>query len=356
LLNQAAISYLISIAFHAAVLLAVLCIRFPGSNRHDALPIAIVELGESSLDVVPSMALLPSAPARASSETSAAVPSDDGSIEIPHETFERSGQSEDTNDSSSTAFAKEPPARKERGDDDESTLSVVVPETRNFDANELPVSSASWEVLGTARPVVLDAAPLPDSYEVKSVSQTSQKRHSENDIVSEAKESFKQVTATIQEILQKKNQHQPSSAKEDFVRESRSNSPSPAEVSSSDPSDGKNAVNSLPQESSAGAVKHKMGVRTNARLLSGSRPNYPEAAVRNGLQGKVVLEVTINDKGRVTEIRILTSSRHKILDEEALKFAKTVQFEPATLDGISVTCTVRFPISFSLLDGNDKIR
>ncbi len=47
--------------------------------------------------------------------------------------------------------------------------------------------------------------------------------------------------------------------------------------------------------------------------------NYPEAAKSRKLEGSLVLDVAINAEGGVENVRILSSSGHKILDDSALK-------------------------------------
>lgn len=47
--------------------------------------------------------------------------------------------------------------------------------------------------------------------------------------------------------------------------------------------------------------------------------DYPEPALRHGLQGKLVLEFTILDNGQLEGIRLIHSSGFSILDEEAMR-------------------------------------
>lgn len=282
----------------------------------------MVELGESSLDVIPSMALVASAPARASSDRSPRSLPEVDSINVPDESFNPKEMNVENGDlSHSRAQDVLPPQRAQREIDEISSF-VIVPESTKPAEAAISVASISWEFESAAAQMELDAAVVPEP--------------TDQNPKEEIRERNEVVTADAtpsRHSIQRQNDAQLS------------------EVPTTDRSDGENAVNSLPQESSAGAVQHKMGVRTQARLLSGSRPSYPEDAVRNGLQGRVVLEITIDPTGNVTNVRIIKSSQHRILDDEALKFAKTVQFEAATLGGDPVVSTVLLPISFSLLDG-----
>lgn len=55
-----------------------------------------------------------------------------------------------------------------------------------------------------------------------------------------------------------------------------------------------------------------------------------------GLQGDVIVEVTIDEQGNVTETKILQSLRNEI-DEKVIATLKTWRFRPATVDGIAIS-------------------
>jgi len=50
--------------------------------------------------------------------------------------------------------------------------------------------------------------------------------------------------------------------------------------------------------------------------------NYPEAAVRKGINGSLLLDVAINADGTLNDVRILRSSGHKILDTAAKRIVR----------------------------------
>lgn len=56
---------------------------------------------------------------------------------------------------------------------------------------------------------------------------------------------------------------------------------------------------------------------------------YPRAARRAGIQGTVILEVTIDGKGKISGAKVLESSGHSILDAAALRAVKGVDDLPA---------------------------
>lgn len=85
-----------------------------------------------------------------------------------------------------------------------------------------------------------------------------------------------------------------------------------------------------------------------ASYLNNPRPNYPFAARRMGLQGKVVLNVEVLAEGLCGQIHMHQSSGHDMLDNAALQTVKTWKFIPATQAGRAVTKWFKVPIQFSL--------
>lgn len=55
-----------------------------------------------------------------------------------------------------------------------------------------------------------------------------------------------------------------------------------------------------------------------------------------GLQGDVIVEVTIDEKGNVTETRVLQSLKQEI-DEKVVATLKGWRFKPATVDGTAIS-------------------
>lgn len=64
-------------------------------------------------------------------------------------------------------------------------------------------------------------------------------------------------------------------------------------------------------------------------------PPIPRSELPLGLQGDVVVEVTIDAQGEVVETRVLQAIGHGI-DEKILSTLRTWRFTPATLDGVPV--------------------
>jgi TonB family protein len=63
---------------------------------------------------------------------------------------------------------------------------------------------------------------------------------------------------------------------------------------------------------------------------------YPPAAVRAGAEGTVLLGFIVTAKGGVSDIKILTSSGNKDLDDAAVNCASHWLYKPATKDAVPV--------------------
>jgi TonB family protein len=74
---------------------------------------------------------------------------------------------------------------------------------------------------------------------------------------------------------------------------------------------------------------------------------YPESAKRDSLEGRVVVEVGIDENGNVSNCRVIRSVRAD-LDSAAVNTVRDVKFTPATYQGKSVATTVMIPIAFKL--------
>lgn len=77
-------------------------------------------------------------------------------------------------------------------------------------------------------------------------------------------------------------------------------------------------------------------------------PQYPKAAAWQGVDGTVVLIVSINTEGTVSELEIETSSGNATLDAAALWAARSWRFNPAIRGGEAMPAQVRVPVAFEI--------
>ncbi|MBM3490321.1 MAG: energy transducer TonB [Alphaproteobacteria bacterium] len=75
-------------------------------------------------------------------------------------------------------------------------------------------------------------------------------------------------------------------------------------------------------------------------------PDYPQLSRLRGQEGRVRLAVRIDAEGRVTELRIVESSGHALLDKAAREAVERWRFRPATRDGRPVADEVVVPVEF----------
>jgi TonB family protein len=74
-------------------------------------------------------------------------------------------------------------------------------------------------------------------------------------------------------------------------------------------------------------------------------PIYPETAKQAGIVGAVILEITVDADGRVSDAKVLRSI--PLLDQAALDAVKQWEYSPILLNGVAVpvilTVSVKFP-------------
>ena len=75
-------------------------------------------------------------------------------------------------------------------------------------------------------------------------------------------------------------------------------------------------------------------------------PSYPEVALRNRTAGSVVLDIQIDEKGRVT--RATPVSGPPLLHQAAVAAVLQWRYKPATIDGVNVQSQSRVTINFNL--------
>jgi protein TonB len=84
------------------------------------------------------------------------------------------------------------------------------------------------------------------------------------------------------------------------------------------------------------------------RAGSGGGLGYPEAARKQGLEGVVVLLLSIDATGHVDRVEISESSGHTLLDEAAVQAARTWRFDPAMKNGQPVPGSLVRRVRFRL--------
>ncbi|HST52694.1 MAG TPA: VWA domain-containing protein [Pyrinomonadaceae bacterium] len=125
----------------------------------------------------------------------------------------------------------------------------------------------------------------------------------------------------------------PTTAQETAAQPQPSTQPSPAP--SNEQSTSKDADVVRPRDPVLGGVM-------NGRALSLPPPVYPAAARSAGIWGTVVVEVLIDERGKVAQARAL--SGHPWLQQSAVSAARLARFTPAVLNGqpVSIKGTINY--------------
>lgn len=75
---------------------------------------------------------------------------------------------------------------------------------------------------------------------------------------------------------------------------------------------------------------------------------YPEEAVRNGIQGRVLVSFVLDEKGRMTDVRVIRGV-DELLDAEAVRVVSaSPDWRPARVRGKKVKCEISVYIDFKL--------
>lgn len=75
---------------------------------------------------------------------------------------------------------------------------------------------------------------------------------------------------------------------------------------------------------------------------------YPASAVRDGIQGRVMVEFVINKDGKVSDVRVVKGVSEE-LDAEAVKvISASPKWRPGRVNGEKVRCSMTVPVEFRL--------
>lgn len=80
------------------------------------------------------------------------------------------------------------------------------------------------------------------------------------------------------------------------------------------------------------------------------RPEFPPTLKAQGIEGDVPVIVWIDVEGKVTSVKILKESPYPEFNEAAKKAAMADEFEPATRNGVPTPTTLKYNVSFRLVD------
>eukprot|EP01012_Entosiphon_sulcatum_P042341 TRINITY_DN56333_c0_g1_i1.p1 TRINITY_DN56333_c0_g1~~TRINITY_DN56333_c0_g1_i1.p1 ORF type:complete len:209 (+),score=49.91 TRINITY_DN56333_c0_g1_i1:164-790(+) len=106
-----------------------------------------------------------------------------------------------------------------------------------------------------------------------------------------------------------------------------------------------------PTQTAAKSADVTVPPRSNPRRPV-TQPEYPPTSKRLGEAGTVIMLLTVNEEGRVTDAKIDTSSGFERLDDAAMKEAlKAWRLLPGTVNGKPVAMQYKFKVVFKI-EGN----
>lgn len=126
-------------------------------------------------------------------------------------------------------------------------------------------------------------------------------------------------------------------------REQKMSLPAPASAAlSSEVASGTSVVQrrETPRRTAFGAVD-------GPGFLQAPVPLYPRIAQRRGIEGEVLLELTLGADGRLLDVSIVKNAGHGF-DEAAVDAVRRARFRPAMHNGRPEACTVLLPVHFRL--------
>ena len=87
------------------------------------------------------------------------------------------------------------------------------------------------------------------------------------------------------------------------------------------------------------------------RLVKYVPPEYPPISKENGIEGTVIVRVTINCDGEVCHSELIRSDVDKACERSAKQAAREFLFNPAVKDGANCGSTMSIPIRFKIHGG-----
>lgn len=75
--------------------------------------------------------------------------------------------------------------------------------------------------------------------------------------------------------------------------------------------------------------------------------NYPQEALRQGIEGQLALEFTVQRDGSVADLEVV-ESLHPLCDSAAVEGVRSVEFIPAKRDGEPIPIRLHLPVKFQL--------
>ncbi|MCK4667264.1 energy transducer TonB [Candidatus Dependentiae bacterium] len=99
-----------------------------------------------------------------------------------------------------------------------------------------------------------------------------------------------------------------------------------------------------------GTSKKPKGITQPVSLLISNQPKYPRIALKNGIEGTVIVKVEVDKLGTPYKVEISQSSGSDMLDNAALRAARKCKFSPAINNGDALESTAILYYKFIITD------
>jgi TonB family protein len=102
------------------------------------------------------------------------------------------------------------------------------------------------------------------------------------------------------------------------------------------------------ETSTAQLVQETVGESRPARAIQVVSPTYPQSAQARGIEGFVILEVLISERGQVAEAKVLSAEPQGLFEQVAIEAIKKWSFEPGIENGKTVASRIKQKVNFEL--------
>lgn len=95
-------------------------------------------------------------------------------------------------------------------------------------------------------------------------------------------------------------------------------------------------------------VEGTEGQNRPPRAIQVVSPTYPQSAQARGIEGFVVLEVVVSERGQVVEAKVVSAQPQGLFDQVAIEAVRKWTFEPGLENGKTVVGRIKQKVNFEL--------
>ena len=95
-------------------------------------------------------------------------------------------------------------------------------------------------------------------------------------------------------------------------------------------------------------VEETQGQSRPPRPVQVVSPTYPQSAQARGIEGYVILELVVSERGQVMETKVISAEPAGLFDQVAIEAVKKWSFEPGLENGRAVVSRLKQKVNFEL--------